>query len=129
MCQDDPRATQPLTYQKILNHPTTLQIYSQKLLQEGIITQNVRPCTFIIVLTSLNQKVTLLAPICVKLEPRTDRIFSLIFFLQVLDKWVDDVDAKFEAEYAAADSHAPTLHEWLASNWQGKPSDYFFLKY
>lgn len=76
--QDDPRATQPLTYQKILNHPTTLEIYSQKLLQEGIITQD------------------------------------------VLTKWAEDVDAKFEAEYAAADSYAPTLHEWLASNWQGE---------
>lgn len=76
--QDDPRATQPLTYQKILNHPTTLQTYSQKLLHEGIITQ------------------------------------------EVLDTWVNDVDAKFEAEYTAADSYAPTLHEWLASNWQGE---------
>jgi 2-oxoglutarate dehydrogenase complex dehydrogenase (E1) component-like enzyme len=33
--------TQPLTYQKILNHPTTLQIYSQKLLNEDIISQDV----------------------------------------------------------------------------------------
>ncbi|KAG0593970.1 hypothetical protein M758_UG036400 [Ceratodon purpureus] len=78
VCQDDPRATQPLTYQKILNHPTSLQLYSQKLIYEGIVSQ------------------------------------------EDLDKWVDDVDAKFEAEYAAADSYAPTLHEWLASNWQGE---------
>lgn len=40
--QDDPRATQPLTYQKIQNHPTTLQIYSEKLVGEGIITHDVR---------------------------------------------------------------------------------------
>jgi hypothetical protein len=66
VCQDDPRATQPLTYQKILNHPTTLQTYSQKLLHEGIITQEVRPYTFLVVLTSLDQKVTLLLPIFAK---------------------------------------------------------------
>jgi hypothetical protein len=40
--QDDPRATQPLTYQKIQNHPTTLQIYSEKLVGEGIITHDVK---------------------------------------------------------------------------------------
>jgi hypothetical protein len=53
VCQNDPRETQPLTYQKILNHPTTLQTYLQKLLHEGIITQEVRPYTFLVVLTSL----------------------------------------------------------------------------
>jgi 2-oxoglutarate dehydrogenase E1 component len=30
------------------------------------------------------------------------------------------VETKFETEYVAADSSAPTLHEWLASNWQGE---------
>ncbi|KAG0596972.1 hypothetical protein M758_UG300100 [Ceratodon purpureus] len=39
--QDDPRATQPLTYQKIVNHPRTLQLYSQKLINEGIVTEDV----------------------------------------------------------------------------------------
>lgn len=67
-------------------------------------------------------------PTGVKLIPRADRILSLIYCLQVFDKWVDEVDAKFEAEYAAADSYAPTLHEWLASNWQGRSSNYFLLK-
>jgi 2-oxoglutarate dehydrogenase complex dehydrogenase (E1) component-like enzyme len=66
VCQNDPRETQPLTYQKILNHPTTLQTYLQKLLHEGIITQEVRPYTFLVVLTSLDQKVTLLLPIFAK---------------------------------------------------------------
>jgi 2-oxoglutarate dehydrogenase E1 component len=69
--------TQPLTYQKILNHPTALQIYSQKLLNEDIISQD------------------------------------------IIDRWASEVETKFETEYVAADSCAPTLHEWLASNWQG----------
>ncbi|CAM6044651.1 unnamed protein product [Sphagnum compactum] len=76
--QDDPRVTQPLTYQKILNHPTTLQIYSQKLLNEDIISQD------------------------------------------IIDRWASEVETRFETEYVAADSSAPTLHEWLASNWQGE---------
>lgn len=59
MFQDDPRATQPLTYQKILSHPTTLEIYSQKLLQEGIITQDVCPFTLTFVLAVLDQKPSL----------------------------------------------------------------------
>ncbi|GBG61860.1 hypothetical protein CBR_g23813 [Chara braunii] len=34
--QDDPSVTMPLTYKKIATHPTTLQIYSQQLLQKGL---------------------------------------------------------------------------------------------
>jgi 2-oxoglutarate dehydrogenase E1 component len=36
---DEPAFTQPLMYQKIAQHPTTRQIYSQKLLEEGAISQ------------------------------------------------------------------------------------------
>lgn len=39
--------------------------------------------------------------------------------LQIIDRWASEVETKFETEYVAADSCAPTLHEWLASNWQG----------
>lgn len=63
-----------------------------------------------------------------KLSPRAVQILRLIYCFQVLDKWVDEVDAKFEAEYAAADSYAPTMHEWLASNWQGISSIYSSFK-
>jgi 2-oxoglutarate dehydrogenase E1 component len=36
---DEPAFTQPLMYQKIAAHPTTRQIYAQKLLEEGAVTQ------------------------------------------------------------------------------------------
>jgi len=36
---DEPAATQPLMYKKIRNHKTTLKLYSEKLIQEGIISQ------------------------------------------------------------------------------------------
>ena len=36
---DEPAFTQPLMYQKIAAHPTTRQIYSQRLLEEGSISQ------------------------------------------------------------------------------------------
>lgn len=36
---DEPRYTQPVLYKIIEKHPNPLQIYSQKLLQEGVITQ------------------------------------------------------------------------------------------
>ncbi len=35
---DEPSFTQPLMYKAIANHPTTLQIYSDKLLGEGVVT-------------------------------------------------------------------------------------------
>src|SRR5579871_6899647 len=35
---DEPSFTQPLMYKKIATHPTTLQIYSDKLLGEGVVT-------------------------------------------------------------------------------------------
>jgi 2-oxoglutarate dehydrogenase E1 component len=35
---DEPSFTQPLMYQKIRSHPSTLDIYSEKLAQEGVVT-------------------------------------------------------------------------------------------
>ena len=37
---DEPAVTQPLMYQFIRQHPTTRQIYAQKLIQEGVISVN-----------------------------------------------------------------------------------------
>ena len=36
---DEPSFTQPLMYRQIRSHPTTLQIYAEKLIAEGIVTQ------------------------------------------------------------------------------------------
>ncbi|MDP2356471.1 MAG: 2-oxoglutarate dehydrogenase E1 component [Beijerinckiaceae bacterium] len=36
---DEPAFTQPLMYQKIKNHPSTLSIYTDKLVAEGVVTQ------------------------------------------------------------------------------------------
>ena len=35
---DEPSFTQPLMYKKIKTHPTTLQIYGKKLVNEGLIS-------------------------------------------------------------------------------------------
>ncbi len=35
---DEPAFTQPLMYKAIANHPTTLEIYGQKLVDEGLLT-------------------------------------------------------------------------------------------
>ena len=37
---DEPMFTQPLMYKKITAHPTTLQIYSQKLIREKVVTED-----------------------------------------------------------------------------------------
>lgn len=37
--KEDPKITQPVTYNLIENHPSTYDIYTQQLLQEGILTQ------------------------------------------------------------------------------------------
>ncbi len=37
---DEPAFTQPLMYKKIRSHPTTAQIYSEKLIADGIITED-----------------------------------------------------------------------------------------
>ena len=36
---DEPSFTQPLMYKKIRSHPTTLEIYSQKLVAEGVVSE------------------------------------------------------------------------------------------
>ncbi|GGG46113.1 2-oxoglutarate dehydrogenase E1 component [Chelatococcus composti] len=36
---DEPGFTQPLMYKKIRQHPTTLEIYAKKLIDEGVVTQ------------------------------------------------------------------------------------------
>lgn len=36
---DEPAFTQPIMYKKIRSHPTTLEIYSEKLIKEGVVTQ------------------------------------------------------------------------------------------
>ena len=36
---DEPAFTQPLMYRNIRSHPTTLQIYAKKLVEEGVVTQ------------------------------------------------------------------------------------------
>jgi 2-oxoglutarate dehydrogenase E1 component len=36
---DEPSFTQPLMYKKIRSHPTTLEIYSKKLIAEGVVTE------------------------------------------------------------------------------------------
>jgi 2-oxoglutarate dehydrogenase E1 component len=36
---DEPAFTQPLLYQKIEHHPTTRQVYAQKLIDEGVLTK------------------------------------------------------------------------------------------
>ena len=40
--QDDPRVTQPLMYSLIHAHPPCLGLYSQRLMEEGVTTQQVR---------------------------------------------------------------------------------------
>ena len=35
---DEPSFTQPMMYEKIRQHPTTLNVYSEKLIKEGTIT-------------------------------------------------------------------------------------------
>src|SRR5205823_6513857 len=37
---DEPSFTQPLMYREIRNHPTTLNLYSKRLIEEGVITQD-----------------------------------------------------------------------------------------
>lgn len=37
--QDDPSVTQPLVYTQIAEHPTTLQLYSKRLLEENVVTE------------------------------------------------------------------------------------------
>jgi 2-oxoglutarate dehydrogenase E1 component len=37
---DEPAFTQPLMYKKVRSHPTTLELYSKKLVQETIVTQS-----------------------------------------------------------------------------------------
>ncbi len=36
---DEPSFTQPLMYRKIRSHPTTLELYSKRLIEEGLVTQ------------------------------------------------------------------------------------------
>ncbi len=37
---DEPAFTQPIMYRRIRSHPTTLQIYSEKLVKEGLVTED-----------------------------------------------------------------------------------------
>jgi 2-oxoglutarate dehydrogenase E1 component len=36
---DEPRFTQPLMYKKIAEHPTTLQLYKRRLVENGVLTE------------------------------------------------------------------------------------------
>lgn len=37
---DEPMLTQPLMYKKIKEHPNVLDIYTEKLLKEGVVTED-----------------------------------------------------------------------------------------
>src|SRR5690606_25165328 len=37
---DEPAFTQPIMYQTIRSHPTTVEIYSKKLIEEGLVTKD-----------------------------------------------------------------------------------------
>ena len=77
---DEPSFTQPLMYKKIKTHPTTLQIYGKKLLNEGLISNND---------LNLMQK---------KFRNFLDNEFSGAKDYKIKMKWFDGVWSRFKPE-------------------------------
>ena len=77
---DEPSFTQPLMYKKIKTHPTTLQIYGKKLLNEGLISNND---------LTLMQK---------KFRNFLDNEFSGAKDYKIKMKWFDGVWSRFKPE-------------------------------
>ena len=77
---DEPSFTQPLMYKKIKTHPTTLQIYAKKLLNEGLISNND---------LTLMQK---------KFRNFLDNEFSGAKDYKIKMKWFDGVWSRFKPE-------------------------------
>jgi 2-oxoglutarate dehydrogenase E1 component len=59
---DEPAATQPLMYQQIRSHPNIRQIYSKKLIEEGIVTQEIVDETSSQYIDSLDSNETVAGP-------------------------------------------------------------------
>jgi len=55
---DQPMFTQPLMYKKIKDHPTPLTIYSQKLIREGVITEEEYKATYDRIMNMFNENFT-----------------------------------------------------------------------
>jgi 2-oxoglutarate dehydrogenase E1 component len=74
---DEPMFTQPLMYKKIKAHPTVVEVYGQRLVEEGVIAQG------------------------------------------EVDDMRAGVRARFEEEFAAAETFKPNKADWLDGRWAG----------